>query len=230
MSSTAQPSEGLIPQLKIIYEDSDMVVVDKPAGLLVHPAHDDSGPSVVDYARQISSDPDPDRPGIVHRLDRDTSGLLILAKTAEAKRVLQQAFKERQVHKTYTMLVHGHPEPPRALLRLPVGRTSDPTKRGVAPDGRPAETSYAVVKTYPGFSLIQAEPTTGRTHQLRVQFKHLGHPVVGDQLYGHEPNLGLARQFLHASRLQLKAPGGSAVDLGSPLPPELEQVLRQLEK
>jgi 23S rRNA pseudouridine1911/1915/1917 synthase len=226
----ADPGEPRVPQLPVVYQDEDIVVIDKPVKLMVHEAANSAGSTVVDYARSVSSDPDPDRPGIVHRLDRDTSGLLIIAKTAAAKQQLQQQFKDRRVKKTYLLLVHGYPEPAAAILRLPIGRAQNPTQRLVSQSGRMAETKYHTLERLTGFSLVEAQPLTGRTHQLRVHFKHIGHPIVGDQLYGHEPNLGLKRQFLHATRLEFTAPGGDLLKLESPLPLELQQVLEQLRK
>ena len=217
-------------QLPVVYQDQDIAVIDKPAGIMVHPAAGSSSPTIVDFARTISSDPDPQRPGIVHRLDRDTSGLLIIAKTTDAKLHLQQQFKTHQVKKTYLLLVHGYPEPSAATLRLPVGRAQNPTRRAVTPQGRPAETSYSTLERFRGYSLIEATPLTGRTHQLRVHFQHIGHPIVGDLLYGHEPNLGLRRQFLHAARLEFVTPAGDPLRLESPLPTELQQVLAELGK
>jgi 23S rRNA pseudouridine1911/1915/1917 synthase len=220
------------PDLPVVYEDADLLVIDKPAGLVVHPGAGAaaSGPSVADYARSRTSDPDPDRPGIVHRLDRDTSGLLIIAKTPEVKAYLQAAFKKHQVHKTYQLLLVGHPAHDQAMIKLPLGRHhSRPLQQAVVSGGREAVTGYQVVRAYPGYALVEAHPQSGRTHQLRVHFAALGHPVVGDTLYGRpERQLGLRRQFLHAAGLRFTAPSGAALDLHSPLPADLQQALSRL--
>jgi 23S rRNA pseudouridine1911/1915/1917 synthase len=220
------------PDLAIVYEDADLVVVDKPAGLAVHPgAGLRAGATVADFARSRTSDPDVERPGIVHRLDRDTSGLLIIAKTEAAKAYMQAAFKTRKVHKTYTLLTVGHVDPEAATIRLPLGRDpARPLQQAVAADGREAVTAYAAKLSFPGFMLVEAKPQTGRTHQIRAHFAALGHPVAGDITYGpsHRP-LGLKRQFLHATALEFTAPSGKAVSLQSPLPPDLSKVLSRLE-
>jgi len=221
------------PQLAIIFEDADLLVVDKPAGLAMHLGPGLEGEATVaDFARLHTTDPDPERPGIVHRLDRDTSGLVILAKTPEAKAYLQQQFASRAVHKTYSALVVGRPAPDGAVIRLPLDRdTARPLRRSVVPGGREAVTRYRTVQTYPSYTLLEASPETGRTHQIRVHLASIGHPVAGDTLYGPPRRpLGLARQFLHASALEFTAPSGRHLQLTSPLPSDLEAVTRQLEK
>ncbi|HVQ44755.1 MAG TPA: RluA family pseudouridine synthase [Candidatus Saccharimonadia bacterium] len=226
---TGRPSA---PDLPIIYEDDDLFVVDKPAGLLVHPgAGSGQAASVADFARPRTTDPDAERPGIVHRLDRDTSGLLIIAKTLEAKAFLQDAFKRRQIHKTYQLLVVGLPSHEEATIKLPLGRhPAHPLRQTVVSGGREAATSYRLVRSFPGFALLEAQPQSGRTHQLRVHFAALGHPVAGDTAYGvpRRP-LGLRRQFLHAAGLQFTAPSGRELQLHSPLPTDLAAALARLE-
>lgn len=221
------------PELPIVYQDSDLLIIDKPAGLAMHPGRGLSGePTVADFARLHTTDPDPERPGIVHRLDRDTSGLVILAKTTPAKHYLQQQFATRQVHKTYTLLTVGHPTPPEAIVRLPLDRDpAHPLQRAIVPGGREAITRYRTIASYPGFALLEANPETGRTHQIRVHLASLGHPVAGDTLYGPPKRpLGLSRQFLHASALEFTAPSGKHLKLTSPLPPDLRHVEQSLEK
>lgn len=218
------------PELEIIYQDSDLAVVNKPAGLLVH-AYSGSRPqpTVADFAATISTDTQPQRPGIVHRLDRQTSGLLILAKTAASKQELQKLFAERQIKKTYLILVSGRLEPADATIKLPIARRSGQVaKRHIDRSGRPAITKYHVLEYLPGYTLVEAYPETGRTHQLRVHFAHLGHPVAGDQLYGGSNPAGLKRLFLHASGLRFQHQG-KALELASDLPPELKDVIKGLE-
>ena len=186
---------------------------------------------MADFARLHTTDPDPDRPGIVHRLDRDTSGLVVLAKHPDAKSYLQQQFSSRSVHKTYLALVVGHLKPAEAVINLPLGRDpAHPLRRAVAPGGRAAVTRYRTLTSFPGYSLLEANPETGRTHQIRVHLASLGHPVAGDTTYGPPKRpLGLKRQFLHASKLNLATPSGQKLELESPLPLDLEQTLRRLE-
>jgi 23S rRNA pseudouridine1911/1915/1917 synthase len=228
------PVEALsaVPNLAILYEDEDMLAIDKPAGLAVHLS--ESGreqPTVAAFAAAHGvHDDDPERQGIVHRLDKDTSGVLVLAKHPQAKAYLQQQFKERRVDKTYLALVRGRMDEPQATINLPIDRSrKQPTKRAVVPGGRPAVTHYRVLQELNGVSLLEVKLETGRTHQIRVHFAHLGHPVVGDELYGGPKLPNLNRQFLHASRLQLVAPNGKTVAIESPLPQDLETVLTNLK-
>lgn len=219
------------PKLTVVYEDADILVVDKPADLAVHAGNGRPGePTLADFARLHTSDPDPDRPGIVHRLDRDTSGLLVIAKTQAAKKYMQEQFASRTIKKTYTLLTIGTVNPPEAVIRLPLDRDkAHPTKRAVVSNGREAITSYVALENYPGYTLVKASPQTGRTHQIRVHFAALGHPVAGDTVYGQTKRpLGLPRHFLHASTLVFKTPSGEEVSLESPLPPDLQQFLNKL--
>ncbi len=220
------------PELPILYEDNDILAVDKPAGLLVHPGNGRINESTVaDFARAHGvKDEDILRPGIVHRLDRDTSGILVLAKNVAAKEYMQAQFADRKVKKTYHLLVIGRVDPDSARIDLPIGRDPrDGSKRTVTSDGRPAQTSYKTLAYYPGFTLIEAHPETGRTHQLRVHFAATGNPIVGDIVYGAKrETLGLKRQFLHATQLSFTSPAGKQVNLTSPLPPELQSVLNRL--
>ena len=220
------------PDLPIIYEDDDILVVDKPAYIAVHPgAASHVTATVADFARPRTTDEDGDRPGIVHRLDRDTSGLLIIAKHAAAKAAMQAAFKARQVHKTYDLLVVGRIDQEEAIIKLPLGRDpAKPLQQAVQAGGRDAVTPYRVERYYHGYTHVIARPETGRTHQLRVHFAALGHPVAGDISYGPPKRpLGLKRQFLHAAALEFKAPSGKTLKLHSPLPPELQSTLDHLE-
>lgn len=218
-----------VPDITILYEDDDVLVVDKPAGLVVHaPETGREQPTVAAFAAAHGIvDDDPERPGIVHRLDKDTSGALVLAKNPAAKAFLQRQFKDRLVGKTYVALVRGHLQEPEAVIRLPIGRhRSQPVKRAVVSGGRPAETRYRTLRPYARETLIEVQLHTGRTHQIRVHFSHLGHPVIGDTLYGSRQRpAGLHRQFLHAGRLEFEAPSGKRVVVESPLPPELQTFL-----
>lgn len=224
-------SNHVAPDLPIVFEDPDLLIVDKPAGLAVHPgAGLNSSATVADFARGRTVDTDPDRPGIVHRLDRDTSGLLIIAKTTAAKTYLQKAFKNREIHKVYLLLATGRVSPDTAVIRLPVGRNpAHPLRQAVVSGGRESMTAYKTVADYPGYSLIEARPQTGRTHQLRVHFAALGHPVAGDTSYGPPRRpLGLKRHFLHATALEFVSPSGTPLVLASPLPADLQLVLDRL--
>jgi 23S rRNA pseudouridine1911/1915/1917 synthase len=221
------------PTLPVLYEDPDLLVVDKPAGLIMHPGSGTAGAgTVADFAREHSTDPDATRPGIVHRLDRDTSGLVIIAKSAAAKTYLQKQFRERQVHKTYQVLLVGRIKPSAAEIRLPLGRhPSRGLRQAVVATGRQAVTRYEILAAYPGYSHVLASPETGRTHQLRVHFAALGHPVAGDTAYGQpHRQLGLTRQFLHAGQIEFTTPAGKKLKLQSPLPTDLEKALHALAK
>lgn len=231
-SEPSHPGDRPAPQLKVVYEDSDITVIDKPAGVLVHPHPNSHEPTVADFARSRSSDSDQDRPGIVHRLDRDTSGLLVIARTPTAKSYLQELFRDRKVRKVYLMLIEGRLKQPQAVINLPIGRSANsPALRQVTKTGRPAVTRYQVIKELPGYSLVEAELETGRTHQLRTHFAHLGHPIVGDTLYGKPKRpQGLSRQFLHAAKLEFTGPDGVNRKFASELPADLAGFLATAEK
>ncbi len=220
------------PDLTVVYEDETIVVIDKPAGISVHPGSGRPGQSTVaDYARTISTDPDPERPGIVHRLDRDTSGLLVIAKTLAAKEYMQQQWQKHSVEKRYLLLAIGRLTSSAAVIKLPIGRDpAHPLQRTVLPGGRPAVTHYQTLLDLPGYSYLEARPETGRTHQLRVHFAALGHPIAGDVVYGlpsRPPDL--PRQFLHASGLKFVSPNSKPVDLTSELPADLIPILERLK-
>lgn len=224
-----QPGEVEPRALKvpIVYQDKAIMVVEKPAGLAVHPASRYRlGPTLVDFARQITDDPDLDRPGIVHRLDKETSGLIILAKTAKSKAELQRTFKSRQVDKEYLVLVQGRLSSQRGSIKLPIAAGIG-MRRVVETSGRSAETAFEVIKKYANQTLVRVWPRTGRTHQIRVHFAAIGHPVIGDRLYGRaDPRLG--RQFLHAHKLKFRSPTGQWVEVESPLPNDLKHYLESL--
>jgi 23S rRNA pseudouridine1911/1915/1917 synthase len=231
--ATAQPEA--IP-LDIIFEDENVIVVNKPAGMVVHPAAGHVGGTLVNavlaHAPGVNVGGE-ERPGIVHRLDADTSGLILVAKNDSALRFLQDQFKKRSVHKRYLALVEGQVTPPRGRIVAPIGR--DPKHRqrmAVVTSGgraREAVTVYRTVSNFDGYTLVQAEPQTGRTHQVRVHFAFMGFPIVGDAVYGKKKNhLGLTRQFLHAWKLAFTLPSGRAAEFSAPLPKDLRAVLDQL--
>ena len=252
VSLPEQTSQTLEPwdlPLSIIYEDIDCVVVDKGPDLVVHPASSYKGKTLVHalVARypELYEMVDPDsgeglRPGIVHRLDRDTSGLMVVARNAAARSTLQRQFKERSVEKAYLALVYGRLDPPRGMIEAPIGRDQRNRQRmTVALEGRPSITHYRTRQflfnlhgSREPYSLAEAWPKTGRTHQIRVHLAHIGHPVVGDWLYGgRKRGRGIAcpRQFLHAYRLGFYRPSdGEWMVFESALPADLEQVLNPL--
>jgi 23S rRNA pseudouridine1911/1915/1917 synthase len=229
--------------LSIVYEDDDLLIVDKPAGLVVHPSpgHHD-GDTLVNalLARAGGSEyggiAGVARPGIVHRLDRDTSGLLMVAKHDAAQRSLMAQLKARRVRKTYQALVVGNVAAAVGRIEAPIGR--DPrhrTRMAVVPDGRPSTTGYRVRERFDGWTLLELDLVTGRTHQIRVHLDGIGHPVAGDPLYGTGTSRrgpdGLDRLFLHAWRLELAAPGdGHLIRATAPLPDVLEAVLEGLRR
>lgn len=239
------PSDEISPQtipIAVVYEDDDLLVVNKPARMVVHPAHGHWEGTLVNalLARYPGlAAGDAGRPGIVHRLDRDTSGLIVVAKTEVALEHLRQQFKSRSVKKTYLALVHGCPPAPEGIIEAPVGR--DPRRRqrmAVVPGGRAARTRYRLLEGLGDYSLLAVSPETGRTHQIRVHLAWLGAPVAGDPVYSRgreareaKKRLGLGRQFLHAWRLSFERPDGKGVvELEAPLPADLAQVLRVLRE
>lgn len=235
----AQPS-GLKAQqipLEILFENSDLLVVNKPAGMVVHPAagHADGTlvNAVLGYAPGIEGIGGEERPGIVHRLDKETSGLILLAKNERSHRWLQDQFRLRKVEKTYLALVDGFPPTPAGRVEAPIGR--DPSHRrkmAVMPvgKGREAISEYRTLETFKKHTLLEVHPLTGRTHQIRLHCAFLGCPIVGDTVYGHKhPSLEIERHFLHAYRLNIRLPGEKAAcEFLAPLPEELDRILRLL--
>lgn len=212
--------------MNIVYEDSYIIVIDKPAGIAVHPGYAlGKERTVVDDFRDRVDDPDTVRPGVVHRLDKPTSGVLVLAKDPETKHRLQDQFRRHEVHKTYTAAVSGVPHPRRARIDVPLGRhPKNPTRRSVRPDGRRAVTLYRVTDTQSDSSLLEVRPVSGRTHQIRVHLHYIGHPIWGDQTYGGAVP-GLPRQFLHAGRITFTHPAQmERCEFEAPLPPDLLHV------
>ncbi|PIP51732.1 hypothetical protein COX09_05490 [Candidatus Beckwithbacteria bacterium CG23_combo_of_CG06-09_8_20_14_all_47_9] len=215
-----------------VYEDNDLLVIDKPSGITVNRAETTKGAETVeDWLEPIALP----RHGIVHRLDKDTSGLLLVAKTAPALLALQAQFKNRQVKKTYLTLVHGRLEPAAGRINLPVGRNPANRRRfGVFIDGRSAVSGYRVLKAYPDYSLVEVYPQTGRTHQIRVHFKHLDHPVVADPFYLGKKRLKqdltwCPRLFLHSCKVSFSQPmTHRIINLTSPLPHDLRVALEKI--
>ncbi len=217
---------GPPPHLDILYQDDRILALNKPAGIAMHPgAEAHKQPTLADALRPLVHDPDdPERPGIVHRLDKDTSGVIIAARDVEAKHYLMEQFASRQAQKRYRAIVEGRLRPDQAVVKLPIGRDpKDPLKRSVLPSGKPAETSYQTLAEAPGYSLVEARPRTGRTHQLRVHFAALGHPVAGDRLYGATRRDGRPpRQLLHAAELTIKHPDGTERTFSAPEPDDMK--------
>ena len=219
----------LAPQamdLVVVYEDPDLVVIDKPAGLVTHPApgHPDHtlANAVLAHCPDLEGVGGEVRPGLVHRLDRDTSGLIVVAKNDAAQAGLSAQFKDRTVSKAYLAAVTGRPEPERATIDAPIGRhPRSRTRMAIVATGREAVTEYDVLRRLRGYSLVEARPRTGRTHQIRVHLASIGHPVAGDVTYGKSA-AGLDRHFLHAHRLAFDHPRtGKRLELESALPEDL---------
>ncbi len=216
--------------LAIIYEDDDLLVIDKPAGLPVHPAPGHPGHTLVNavlsYLPRLKQETGDLRPGIVHRLDKDTSGLILVAKNRTAQANLSAQFAARTVSKTYLVLVRGTLTPERGVIEASIGRDARNRQRmAVVEKGRAARTAYEVKKVFRGYTLAEIHPETGRTHQIRVHLNAIGYPVVGDATYG-VPVPFLDRQFLHAHRLTFRLPStGEEATFTSPLPPDLEKAL-----
>jgi len=207
-------SPTLLPEkipLQIVFENDSVIVVNKPAGMVVHPSAGHSSSTLVHallaHLPQLTDQADKQRPGIVHRLDKDTSGLILVAKSETSQLWLQQQFSSRQVEKTYLALVDGHPRTQRGRIEASIYRhPNDRKKMAIAPasKGREAVTLFSVEKEFPNHTLLKVKPLTGRTHQIRVHLTSIGLPIVGDTLYGRKnPSLPLRRQFLHAFELKI---------------------------
>ena len=209
--------------LPILYEDDDVIVVNKPSGLLTHAKGGLSDePTVAEIIRpKTSFATDTDRPGIVHRLDRDTSGLLIIAKNPESAAHLQRQFAERTAKKTYIAITDGKPKLNVAKIDLPIGRNpSAPSTFRIDPNGKPAQTTYYVLAENDTQSLVELKPTTGRTHQLRVHLAHLNAPILGDRVYGKSSD---CRMMLHAQKLEITLPSGERKVFEATIPDEFKR-------
>lgn len=234
---------GLLPEpdvvVPVVHTDDHLLVVDKPAGLVVHPGAGRRTGTLVQgllarHPELAGVGADPDRPGIVHRLDKGTSGLLLVARTPVAHDLLINALAARQVQRRYRVLAWGDVEGTHGLIDAPVGRSArDPTRMAVTERGKEARTRFEVLRSFTEpaqVTELACTLETGRTHQIRVHLRSIGHPVVGDQRYGGaRPSLSLARPFLHAEALSLTHPvTGEALSFRSPLPTDLEEILAQL--
>jgi 23S rRNA pseudouridine1911/1915/1917 synthase len=237
-----QESTELIPEefpLDIVYEDQNLMVVNKPAGMVVHPAAGHASGTLVHAAIAHSPElrhlADNQRPGVVHRLDKNTSGLIIIAKNEPAHRWLQDQFRARKVQKTYLALVDGQPPTPDGRIETPIGRSPASRKRMavvVPQKGRTAITEYRTLEKFDKHTYLEVHPITGRMHQIRIHLDFIGCPVVGDTVYGlRKPTLPLTRHFLHASSLSISLPGEiQPRSFEAELPEELKQVLADIRK
>jgi 23S rRNA pseudouridine1911/1915/1917 synthase len=217
------------PGLRVVHLDPRLAVVDKPAGLVVHPAPSHRGPTLVDELGEIlGGGADPERPGIVHRLDKGTSGLLVVARDEETHAALQQQVRAREVERVYLALAGGRLASRTGTIDAPIGRSARQRHR-MAVSGaasRQARTHFAVLELLPRETYLEAQLETGRTHQIRAHFAAIGHPLSGDETYGGAMRYGLRRQFLHAHRLAFTDPaGGERLSFESPLPPDLAAAL-----
>ena len=219
--------------LTVVYQDAELIVVDKPAGLSVHPGPGHPDGTLVNALLALCPDIQGVggviRPGIVHRLDKDTSGLMVVAKTEAVHRSLSEQIKARKVDKGYLALAVGVPDPPQGRVDAPISRDPRHRKRmAVVLSGRDSRTAYRVLERIAGYSLLELDLETGRTHQIRVHLAYLGHPLLGDGVYGKRSPL-LERHFLHAHRLGFQHPlSGDTLELRSELPPDLAQVVEEL--
>ncbi|MGV0397993.1 RluA family pseudouridine synthase [Corynebacterium suicordis] len=235
---TAEPPQH-VEGMNVLYSDDDVIVVDKPVGVAAHPTLGWEGPTVTAGLAaagfRISTSGPPERKGIVQRLDVGTSGVMIVAASERAYTILKRAFKERTVSKTYHALVQGHPDPTVGTIDAPIGRHPSAGWRfAVRDDGKHAITHYRTLEAHRQASLVEVKLETGRTHQIRVHFSSMHHPLVGDPMYGSDPKLaekmGLIRQWLHAVSLGFPHPNGEFMTVTSQYPEDLEQSLRALRE
>jgi 23S rRNA pseudouridine1911/1915/1917 synthase len=227
VAATVEPEQM---ELRIAYEDAHLLVVDKPAGVVVHPAPGHASGTLVHglVGHAAAGGDEPERPGIVHRLDRDTSGLLVVARSAEAHRRLQSLLRRRDLKREYLALVVGRPRSRTGRIEAPIGRDrTNPLRHSLdTANPRDAITHFEVEELFPRHALIRASLETGRTHQIRVHLAAIDLPIAGDPTYGRPAELGLERQFLHATRLAFPHPiTAEPVDVSSALPPDLEGAL-----
>ena len=229
-----------VPALKVVYQDDDLVVIDKPAGVAAHPSVGWEGPTVLGVLKArgipVTTSGASERQGIVQRLDVGTSGLMMVAKTEVAYSRLKQMFRDRKVHKVYHAIVQGHPDPFEGTIDAPIGRHPRAEfKFAVMNEGKPSITHYKLVEAFPAASLVEIVLETGRTHQIRVHFSAFKHPLIGDTMYGADPKLaaklGLERQWLHAMKLSFVHPmTDGLVEFESTYPEDLGAVLEQLRQ
>jgi 23S rRNA pseudouridine1911/1915/1917 synthase len=234
-AATPAPQAERVPGLRVVHEDEDIVVVDKPVGVAAHPSPGWTGPTVIGglaaTGHRVATSGAAERQGIVHRLDVGTTGLMVVAKTDHAYSVLKAAFRDRRVDKLYAALAQGHPDPSRGTIDAPIDRHPTHDYRwAVVAGGKPSVTHYETAEAFRAASLLHIRLETGRTHQIRVHLAAIRHPIVGDITYGADPTLaarlGLDRQWLHAYRLAFDHPGdGRRVELESEIPADLQHAL-----
>lgn len=230
-----KPQNIFVP---VIYEDKDIIVVNKPKGMVVHPANGNPDGTLANAILAMCKDSlsgigGEIRPGIVHRLDKDTSGLLIIAKNDEAHMKMSKQIQDRKVEKRYIVLVKGNVPDDEATINMPIARSKqDRKKMAVDKDGKEAVTHFKVIKRYKNYTLLEIKIDTGRTHQIRVHMSYIGYPVVGDYTYSNGKNeFGIVGQMLHARYLKFKHPiTGKEISLEAPLPEYFEEVLQKLER
>jgi 23S rRNA pseudouridine1911/1915/1917 synthase len=232
-AAPAGPEPGAELDIPLAYCDEDVIVVDKPAGVVTHPAPGVVGPTLVAALRELGlrGGDDEQRPGVIHRLDRDTSGLLVLSRSDAAYAALGEQMRARRIEREYVALVRGRPPSRRGTIDAPIGRDRNDVGR-MAVGGRaerPAVTHFELAEPLAGASLLRLRLETGRTHQIRVHLAAIGHPVLGDPVYGvPSGQIGLRRQFLHAARLAFAHPAdGRRIELSSELPPDLSEALER---
>lgn len=226
-------------ELQVAYEDSQLAVIDKPAGLTVHPAPGEREATLIgallarwpEIAALAEGEADSLRPGLAHRLDRDTTGLLMVAKTAEALESLRDQLRERSIEKRYLAVVAGIPDPEAGLIDAPLGRDpADPRRMAVVDRGRPAQTGYQIEERFADASVLECDLITGRTHQIRVHLSAIGHPIAGDTIYGFDASL-IDRQALHARSLAFDHPAsGERITLQADPPPDIRRLLAALRE
>lgn len=230
----------VVPQdipLDVIYEDADLIAINKPAGMVVHPAYGHDSGTLVNAVLyrwpQLAEVGDEYRAGIVHRLDKDTSGVILVTKTPQAHRAIAAQFEQRQTEKHYLALVEGHPDSSTGRIEAPIGRDPRQRKRmAVVRGGREAISEFKVLEYYDEFALLDVQIFTGRTHQIRVHLAFIDHPIVGDAIYGfRKQKIKLKRNFLHAHQITITSPGtGERLTITAPLPAGLQNVLDKLPR
>jgi 23S rRNA pseudouridine1911/1915/1917 synthase len=221
--------------LDILYEDRDIIVINKPAGLVVHPAAGNESGTLVNallhHCRDLAGIGGERRPGIIHRLDKDTSGVMVIAKNETAMNELARQFKERETDKEYLAVVRGAPFPPRGTVETTIGRHPIHRKKMAVNvrNGKAAVSHYEVQEAFNEASLVRVKIETGRTHQIRVHMAYIKHPIIGDEVYGRSFHIKAPRQMLHAAKLSLNHPdGGERMTFDAPLPDDMDALLRRL--
>jgi 23S rRNA pseudouridine1911/1915/1917 synthase len=230
------------PRPTVIFEDDSILVLNKPAGLVVHPAPSHKGFTLVDWLADYLGPKvtglfrDSSRLGVVHRLDKDTTGVLLVAKTVSAQNLISKQFQDRKIKKTYAAFVEGIPDAESGIISAPVGRSHKaPSRMAVSSSGRPSETTFEVVKTFKEVSQVSLHPKTGRTHQIRVHCAAIGHPIVGDRTYGASPrwlrDFGINRPLLHAERVELQHPvTHKKISFEAPWPKDMKAALKLFQQ